>query len=52
MGIEDRQATVGDCLEWRNIVLEVKVHNGLWCVRSRRRNPIQSLNELNSVCIT
>jgi len=32
--------------------VEVKVHSDLWCVRSRRRNPIQSLNELKSVCIT
>jgi hypothetical protein len=32
--------------EWKKIVLEAKVQNGMQCVRSRRRNPIKSLNEV------
>jgi hypothetical protein len=30
-GTENRQAMVSDCREWRQVVLEARVHNGLQC---------------------
>jgi hypothetical protein len=36
MGIKNRQAMARDLWEWRKIMLEAKVHGGLWRFRRRR----------------
>jgi hypothetical protein len=43
-GINNRQAIARDHWEWMKIVLEIKVHNRLWCfLRSRRRIVIHAV---------
>jgi hypothetical protein len=37
VGIKNRQAVARDCQEWRKIVWEAKVRNGLYCLRGRRK---------------
>ena len=37
MGITNRQAIAGYRWEWGTIMLEAKVHSGLWWLRWRRR---------------
>lgn len=45
-GIKIKQAMARDCQEWRETLLEVTYHSGLWCSRRLRRNQQrhQSLN--------
>jgi hypothetical protein len=40
MGINNRRTVVKDCQEWRKMVLETEIHNGLQCLRRRRRRRI------------
>jgi hypothetical protein len=37
MGITNRQAIARDRWEWEKIMLEEKVHSGLWRLRGRRK---------------
>jgi hypothetical protein len=43
MGIKNTQAKAGDCQVGRNIVLEAKVHSGLYCSSRRKKRIIISM---------